>query len=239
MSSHDLHTLTGAYAADALDDAEHVAFDAHLEVCEACRLEVAELRATTARMALAVWAEAPAELRSRVLAEVAHTRQDSLLAPVTDLSARRAARPWYQQPATAAAAVLLVVSAGLGGLAVNQNRAADDATTLARALAAVAADPDRSEQTLRLPTGGRVTVVSSHGLAVFRGDLPALPEGKAYQLWRLTGQRSQSAGVLGRGGELTGVVRDVAAADVVGVTVEPAAGSDQPTTDPVVLVPLA
>ena len=47
----DLHTLTGAYAADALDPVERDAFERHLQECADCRQEVAELRATTARLA--------------------------------------------------------------------------------------------------------------------------------------------------------------------------------------------
>ena len=116
MSDHDLHLLTGAYAADALDSEERDTFRRHLETCAVCRQEVAELTATAARLALAAAEPAPAGMRERVLAEVARTRQ---LSPVvSDLGARRAARPWYRAPATAAAAVLLVVATGLGGLAV-------------------------------------------------------------------------------------------------------------------------
>jgi hypothetical protein len=52
----------------------------------------------------------------------------------------------------------------------------------------------------------------------------------------MSGQESQSAGVLGRGGELTGVVTDLGPGDTVGVTVEPSGGSSHPTSDPVFLV---
>ena len=53
MSDQELHTLTGAYATDALDADERGAFEQHLESCGSCRLEVAELRATAARLAVA------------------------------------------------------------------------------------------------------------------------------------------------------------------------------------------
>ena len=42
----DLHKLTGAYAVDALDDLERARFEQHLDECDDCRFEVAELRET-------------------------------------------------------------------------------------------------------------------------------------------------------------------------------------------------
>ena len=249
MSDQELHTLTGAYATDALDSDERAAFEQHLESCGSCRLEVAELRATAARLAVATSSTAPSELRDRVLAEVAQTRQESPLGAVTRLDERRPVQspPWYRQPATAAAAVLLVIAAGLGGLAVVEDHRADRAQEQADAardhasrVAEVAADPDHIERTVPIASGGTGTVLAAGDVAVFLGkDLPELPEGQAYQLWRMTGQDSQSAGVLGRGGDVTGVVTGIRPEDAVGVSVEPEAGSDQPTSDPVFLVPLA
>jgi anti-sigma factor RsiW len=236
MTDHDLHTLTGAYAADALDPVDRDVFERHLETCDSCRAEVRELQATTARLAVGVSATAPAALRDRVLAEVGRTRQLSPRGDVVRLDHRRN-RPWYRQPATAAAAVLLVVAVGLGGLAVQENRQKDRAEQLAERIAAVAVDPQRTVHTVPVAHGGTGTVVAADGIAVFHGsDLPRLPDGRAYQLWRISGQESQSAGVLGRGGELTGVVTDLGPGDAVGVTVEPAGGSSQPTSDPVFLV---
>ncbi|WP_103337818.1 zf-HC2 domain-containing protein [Amycolatopsis sp. CA-126428] len=44
MTTADLHTLTGAYAVNALSDLERAQFDRHLNECDACRLEVRELQ---------------------------------------------------------------------------------------------------------------------------------------------------------------------------------------------------
>ena len=60
MSDPELHTLTGAYAANALDAEERDRFALHLAACADCRQEVAELRATTARLAGAVFEQPPA-----------------------------------------------------------------------------------------------------------------------------------------------------------------------------------
>ncbi len=238
MSDHDLHLLTGAYAADALSPAERSAFEEHIATCPACQQEVDELSATAARLAVAAAEPAPAGLRERVLREASRTRQ--LPPAVSDLDAQRARRVWYRQPAAAAAAVLLVVATGLGGLAAQERSHAEDARQMAAKVVAVATDPDRVEQTVAVTGGGTGTVVAARGLAIFHSaDLPRLPDGRAYQLWRIRGQDSTSAGVLGRGGDLTGLVPDVAPDDAVGLTVEPSSGSDQPTSAPVLLVALA
>ncbi len=243
MSIPDIHTLTGAYAADALDGVERDEFEAHLRVCRACRDEVAELAATTARLAEAVAQPAPPALRDRVLAETARTRQ---LSPrvadateVADLDAARSRR-WWRQPATAAAAVLAVVAIGLGAVAVAQGDRADRAEERAARIAAVATDPDRVERTVEADSGGSATVVAADGTALFRtADLRVLPSDRVYQLWLVSGDDVQSAGVLGRGGQLAAIVEDVSATDALAVTVEPSGGSEEPTGEVVLRIETA
>lgn len=237
MSDHDLHTLTGAYAADALDGVELAAFEHHLQTCLPCQQEAAELRATTARLASASHTTPPAALRTRVLEEVSRTRQLPPVADVIDLSERRAARAWYRQPLGVAAALLLVVATGLGGLASVENRQADQARTLASRVADLASDPDRVERTTAVSTGGSVSMVASGDLALFRSQgLVELPANKTYQLWRISGGDPHPAGVLGSGGNVTHVVTGMGPGDSLGVTIEPAGGSDQPTARPLVLL---
>ena len=237
MSEHDTHLLTGAYALDALDSAEQDTFERHLADCEPCRQEVAELRATAARLGVAAAIPAPRGMRERVLREAATTRQ---LPPsrVTRLADRRATRPWYQQPASAAAAVLLVVATGLGVFALDQRNQAQEARSFSSRIATVVGDPTHTERTVDVTGGGRATVIAARGVAVFRGSLPTLSAGQTYQLWRLGKGTVASAGLLGRGGQVTGIVPHLAPGDSVGVTVEPAGGSKQPTTTPVALVGL-
>ena len=177
MSDHDLHMLTGAYAAEALDREERDTVRAHLETCAVCRQEVAELTATAARLAIAAAEQVPAGMRERVLAEVARTRQ---LSPVVSaLGSRRATRPWYRAPATAAAALLLVVATGLGGLAVVEARDVDAARQDAAQIASIAADPDRVVRTVALEGGGTGTVIAAGGRAFFHGSRPAVTAGRA------------------------------------------------------------
>ncbi|WP_143219751.1 zf-HC2 domain-containing protein [Actinomadura sp. CNU-125] len=51
--THDPHDLAGAYALDALGEAERKRFERHLDECPACTEEVRGLRETTSRLGLA------------------------------------------------------------------------------------------------------------------------------------------------------------------------------------------
>ena len=71
MTVSDIHSLSGAYALDAVDDIERAAFERHLRECQSCSLEVLELRETVGRLADTVAVEPPASLRASVLSTVA------------------------------------------------------------------------------------------------------------------------------------------------------------------------
>src|SRR5680860_709669 len=71
----DIHTLTGAYAVDALPDDEREEIEQHLGVCDACAQEVAELQATASRLGAASYRAPSPGLRERVLVEIDATRQ--------------------------------------------------------------------------------------------------------------------------------------------------------------------
>lgn len=84
MSGDDdesFHSLSGAYAVDALLAVEAQAFEAHLGRCAECRAEVRSLREAAARLALPECVTAPPSLRAAVLAAAAAVRP---LPPVTD-----------------------------------------------------------------------------------------------------------------------------------------------------------
>lgn len=247
-ASADLHTLTGAYAAHALPAEEAHEFEVHLAECEACAQEVRELQATAAMLAVETTTAPPATLKRAVLAQVATTRQLPPLVRADDdrapaMSQPAAALPrrrTWTAPLAVAAAVLLVAAATLGGFVVQQHRDLQQQRTAARDVAALVADPAHTEHTARLASGGTVTVVAAHGQAAFTGaDLPPLPSGKGYQLWVMRGSSVTSAGMLPlRSGVAQTYVPDVSGGKALAVSVEPSGGSAQPTTTPVVVVPL-
>jgi anti-sigma factor RsiW len=234
----DVHTLIGAYALDALDDAERAAFEQHLTECEPCREELVGLRRTAVRLADAAAVAPPARTREQVLQRIAVTPQvrDADAGPGRPVSrvSRPRSRAWL-----VAAAVLAVISAGLGGVAWTQYRAAEDARATTQAITRILADPDARAVSRTLPGGASTKLVVAQDRAVVAGDaLPALPADRVYQLWIIRGKQITSAGLGPAGPDAAGswsrLVDGVRLGDVVAVSVEPSSGSVQPTTTPVV-----
>jgi anti-sigma-K factor RskA len=233
----DLHLLTGAYALDALDDVERAGYERHLRTCPTCSAEVIDFREAAAGLADRVSLAPPVQLRSRVLAEIARTRQVS-----------PAGRAHFNRPSVrrilsaAAAAVLIAGAAGLGGITWQSHRAAheaqisaDRASDRAARLAEVMTDPGRVEVVGASSVGGTATVVAAGGTAVFAtSKLPAPPSGKAYQVWLIDKAGVRSAGLLKlNNGSGQSLVSGVTLGASVAVSIEPAGGSRQPTTKPV------
>jgi anti-sigma-K factor RskA len=233
----ELHLLTGAYALDALDDVERVAFERHLRSCGSCAAEVIEFQEVASRLVSRVAMDPPEHLRKQVMSHVRRTRQ---LSPGGRVPLRRPSL--RRMLATAAAAVLIAGSAGLGGVAWQGHRAAHDATVAAdrvaeRAaqLAEVMTDPDRIEVVQPSTAGGTATIVAAGGNAVLvTHRLTALPDGKTYQVWLFDNKGVHSVELLQlRNGSGQSLVPGVSVGSSIGVTVEPAGGSPQPTTKPV------
>ena len=118
----DLHTLSGAYAIDALSAEEAAAFRTHLDACAACCEEVRELRAAAARMGASEALVPPDDLKARVLEAADRTPQ--LPPKVTPHRGRPVAWLDAQAAAAAAAAVVLVAGAvfGIGQLQGDDSR---------------------------------------------------------------------------------------------------------------------
>src|SRR5687767_2323376 len=110
--SADVHTLSGAYALNALGPEEAAEFRRHLEGCPACREEVAELQSAVARMGAAEAVPPPADLKNRILAAADRTRQEAPVRPVAVPTGRRRWMTWL----AAAAAALVVVGGGAFGV---------------------------------------------------------------------------------------------------------------------------
>ncbi|WP_329787370.1 anti-sigma factor [Lentzea sp. DG1S-22] len=240
-TSADLHTLTGAYAVNALSEFERTAFETHLPGCESCAVEVAELTATAARLGAAVDSPPPAHLRARVLAAAAETRQ---IPPETARNAVRAPRTGFRRWAGGlAAAACLVVAAFV---TVQVTDSADE-----RRLAQLSSEYSRFSDLLSTPDAklisgtapngatGTAVVSASRDEALFLArDLPAAPGGHTYQLWLIGDDGPRSAGLLAAGSSPV-VVTGLTGAREVALTVEPDGGSPGPTTPPVMAMALA
>jgi hypothetical protein len=237
----DLHTLSGAHVLDAVDDpAEQHRFARHLRRCQACAAEVRGLREVATSLALAAAAEPPPAMRGRVMAAVRRTRQ---LPPETGRDAR-SWRPRMIPVLAVVAAAAIVVACVLGIRLASAQRQISTAQAQARAISGVLSAPGARILSGRTTSGGVATVVVSaarRDLVVTIAGLRALPDGQVYQLWLIGPPRTRSAGLLpaavgGRAGPVlaTGLV----SGDKLGMTIEPAGGTSQPTTSPLMVLAL-
>jgi hypothetical protein len=243
----DLHTLVGAFALDALEPVERNEFELHLQTCDTCQLEAAELTATAARLGSVSELQPSPAMRARVLDAISRTPQQR--PNVVSLQEHRSSR-WTSRGLAAAAAVLAVVGAGVGVDQYQENQdleATQQAQAQEKALIAdVLAAPDKVAYDSPRNARPHLTVVASEkadAAVVSLRDLPALPEERNYQVWRIVDGKPQSAGIMGADDisrdTVTMLMDEAADAEAVAVTEEPAGGSEQPTSDPLVAVKIA
>jgi anti-sigma-K factor RskA len=242
----DLHTLAGPYALDALEPgAERDRFVRHLQRCQSCGGEVRGFREVATALAFAVAAEPPPELRDRVMVAVARTRQQP---PEIRTHARpRRSRgwvPWVPWLSGAVATAAIVIAVIFGFAQAHTQQELNQAQARNEAIASVLAAPDAQLLTSTTTKGGVAVVVLSaekRQLVVSTAGLPALPAGKVYQLWLIGTVKIVSVGLLpsAQAGKTAPVLASgLVAGDKLGLTVEPAPGTAQPTTTPILALPV-
>jgi len=247
LFSRRVHELAGAYALDALDDAERERFERHLARCSSCAEDVRRMTSTATALALAVAAEPPSGLKQRVLAAAAATPQ---LPPLPSTAApRRHGRPvtrsaWFPRLALGVAAVGVAAAVVLAVVTVSTQDRLDRLQAQNQAIASVLAASDAQIATGTSSTGGKATVVLSYAqqkMIFTSTGLPALPDNKVYELWLLSTGSAKSAGLLPQptdGKTAPVLAAGLTSADKVGVTVEPAGGTSSPTTTPILVMTL-
>ena len=241
----DVHTLSGAYALDALDAEEAAVFREHLSGCAACTQEVRELQVAASRMGAVEVVQPPADLRRRILAAADRTPQQPPPARVDDRptvtplhdpgreAGRRSGRRWDRIAVAAAAALIVGVGAvGIGQVLDSEPEQLTPAEQVFRAEDATTLD----EPTVN---GGTLRVAVSPGrgeMAVDTAELPELEGGRVYQLWTVDADETAvSVAVVEAPGETAAMNLPVAGTQVA-VTIEPAGGSEQPTNAPIVML---
>ncbi len=262
-----LRDAVAAYALDAVDADERAAVERALADDAELRSDADGFAETAALLAGAADAvEPPPGLKSRLMAQLDGLPQqlpdaasptpapaEPSAAPVDPTPAapqaprepgraeRAAGRRWFQRPgaiiAAAAASVVLIAGAivGIGWAGPNGWGAQ-------REMAAIAEAPDVESSTHEIEGGGAVTLYWSaeqgrSGVVV--EGLPDVGDTSTYELWYIDDAGAQSAGTFDvADGETWRVLEgDFAPGVAVGVTVEPAGGSPQPTTEPIVVIP--
>ena len=259
----EIENLTGAYVLDAATADERAAVEAEADRSQAVRNELTELADTAVMLGLAVEPVQPSpQLKSNLMSMLDTTPQlagerradpepgtaeaapgTAKVEPAPGPAEARARARWFTRPvavlsAAAAAAVLVI-----GGVVIT-NQVADQAFQQAQAeqLDAITAASDTRELTAEVAGGGTATLVWSNELgssALMVDDIAPLPDSKTYQLWYIDENGARPAGVFDVGDSGTSWrVLDGAmhAGDSIGLTVEPAGGSQTPSTKPVVQI---
>jgi anti-sigma-K factor RskA len=224
------------------DAAEPVAPPQHLKSALFARLDEAEQERPAA--------EDPAVSGGRVVpaaaeADPAPVRAEADPAPVPpseahrqvdELAARRTRRRLALLLSSAAAVIVLVV-----GLVVATNVPGPNGWGAQRQMAAIAAAPDAERSSTAVEGGGTVTLVWSaeQGAgAIIAEALPALGDDQTYELWYIDESGAAAAGTFDASGPETWRILEgeLVPGAAVGITVEPAGGSEQPTTDPIAVI---
>ncbi|MFL5861245.1 MAG: anti-sigma factor domain-containing protein [Solirubrobacteraceae bacterium] len=238
--------ILGAYALGAVDEREAAAVREHLATCAACRAELGALWIAGDNLAeVSEPLDPPPALRERiaaaVLAEVATQPRGAPPAalpapPVKPVAvavppARPVAEPvrparWWSRPApwAAAAAILLVLAAGL--LAWNLRLREEIATEPAVQTVALA-PTDAAPQ-----ASGEVRYDPSNQLFVLAvRDLPPLPSGQVYEVWLIGAQGPPvPAGVFAKPTAEHAIIADRSQYQTLAITAEPGPlGSTAPT----------
>jgi anti-sigma-K factor RskA len=215
VDDNALHELTAGYALDALEAADARAYEQHLGRCQACQAELAMFSVGADALAFgAEPAEPPADLRERILA--AARGEQPAVAPRL-----RARGIFVRRPARVlvVAAIAAVAALGLWNAALQRQ-------------------VDRSHDALRAVAlhgaAGSIVVGAAGQATMVLADLGPAPAAKTYEAWVLGGGTTKPAGLFAGGGKTVVVPlsRPLPAGAIVAVTIEPAGGSEQPTSRP-------
>ena len=235
MGDDTIHTLTAAYALDALDEREEAEYEAHLGRCGQCQAELASFQTTAAALAYAVEAPAPSpDLRERILAQA---QSESKPSPAVELAPRRR---WVFPTFAGMAAAAAVVALALGLWATSLSSSLDEERQAREAQAAalaVVGDPEAKRFALRGTTGTLIVSEGGEAALVLR-DLGTAPEGKLYEVWvSADGDVMLPAGTFeastGAGATVVSLSRRVPENGLVAVTIEDEP-VETPTSEPII-----
>jgi len=241
MTHDELKDALSALALGALDSAERIEVEAHVRGCAECQAELQALLKVVDGVGLAASPVTPPDtLRSKVMARVSAEPQ------LRDIR-RPGVRPVTHKPTQARSWMPLALAASLvlAALALFYAfRLQTEVQKLQRTTQILqAADLVRANMKGQAGATGATGLAlwsKSNGMIFSATQLPALPAGRVYQLWTITGTTATSAGLLTP--DASGAVRlelqvpaNATKPDAFGLTIEPAGGSAAPTL-PIVLL---
>lgn len=235
--------LADAYGFGALDAADRVELERHLPTCAECRQSVAEARLVAEAMPhMLEPVEPPAALRNRIMMAASPAKAafpTAWLAIAAALLAAVAGTFAWTQYRQAAASQLATsqTQAQLETLQVQLAALQVQADSARQAIDILAADDlarvELKGQPAAPSSTGRAYWSPTRGLLFSAVNLPALPQGRVYQLWYVTAAAPVSAALVtpdaaGRYTLITNAPAGVAPT-AFAVTIEPAGGLPAPS----------
>lgn len=242
-----LEEIYPAYALNAVDGNERTQIERHLAVCQVCANIVAGYRPVAEHLAYAVpLVEPPADLKYRVLAAaLPHTFAPSIFSQLSHSVAQL-----FRAPAFSAIALVLVVALSAWNLSLQNQLAEQAAVTrkimddlnrqraLVSTIAYADTQPKRMQATEIAPQAiGRLYLAPElNTLALIVYDLPPLAPSQTYQVWLIDSAGERTSGGTftvderGRGWVYIRSPKPLNQCNDIGITIEPAGGSPQPTT---------
>ena len=242
MVHNDYKEMIPARALSALDATEERALNEHLKDCSECRQELESWQATAAALSLAANPDEPSpQVRERILSEV---RKDlSSATSVVPFRATPRRNIWSSFGSLGAIAAVVLIVALIIGIIVfwQQNRALKNQLARANAFVELVNTPGArvSELTGSDPVLGATAKLAYNrtGHAILMATkLPSVPQGKAYQLWFIVKNKPPVPGKTfvpdssGNAVLKDEIPKDAIDANIFAITVEPAGGSNTPTS---------
>lgn len=250
MTTEHVDELIDLYALGALEPSEQAMVDEHLDECGRCRAQLDEAKRLVLLMAYTPdQHEPPPDLQRKVMRRVQQLQRVEGRVP----------QSWWQNfvqrfnvpqfGLRLATAVALIAALLLGGRTWQLQRELGSLRAASGELQPVADmlkepgtrlvalnDPSNAERVV----GYMLLRPSDREAWLQTAALAPLPQDKTYQLWLINGDKPESAGTFQVNAQGLGRIRVEAPRtldqyQVVGISVEPAGGSDLPTTTPIVL----
>jgi len=249
---HDMLDDVALYALGTLPAADAQRVRDHMRTCAECREEYAALAPAAALVGISIETPTDAKSSPSALLKPRIMKQIRETAAPAKSSARRS--PVWPAYLVAAACFAIALISTMTSISLN-GQLRDARGQLARvseqssSLAANLAD-ERSTISVLMSTDSK-HYQSTEGEVVTRGsrlyvamhDLAPPPRGKVYQAWTLAkGSKTMAPSLTfvpdSRGVAIISLPVDARSTNVVAVSVEPGGGSKQPTSKPVLVVPL-
>jgi anti-sigma-K factor RskA len=239
MDDKSFEELKDVYVLGALPDDERATVEAYLALHPEHQAEIDDMVGIAGLLALAPpEQEPPADLRRRLMQVV----ESEAVQPRATESPESSWFSWlggFRNVALGAAAVLVVGLFSWNVLLqqdvqdlrgqVEEARSANEAQQTRE----IALDGTWAEQGAR----AEVTALKDDRAILVVEDMPSMPEDRTGQVWVIRDEKPEPSGLLEPSGNMaaTAITTNLRGADAIAVTVEPAGGSDEPTSDPVLV----